>query len=121
MMRSRAFVISAVALCACASDRSITGPVPAPAPSASALTNGPFVIYCGRRASTQPPPYYVVDGRLHAPGTKEAVEGLNPADIEAIEILKGAAAAAVYGRGAVTGVIVITTRKASKSRAQPAS
>jgi TonB-linked SusC/RagA family outer membrane protein len=36
---------------------------------------------------------------------------LNPADIESIEILKGAAAGAVYGARAGQGVVLITTKK----------
>ena len=35
---------------------------------------------------------------------------LNPADIESVEILKGAAAAAIYGARAANGVILITTK-----------
>ncbi len=36
---------------------------------------------------------------------------LNPADIENVEILKGAAAAAIYGARAANGVILITTKR----------
>ena len=36
---------------------------------------------------------------------------LNPADIESVEILKGAAAAAIYGSRAGQGVVLITTKK----------
>jgi TonB-linked SusC/RagA family outer membrane protein len=36
---------------------------------------------------------------------------LNPDDIERIEILKGASAAAIYGTGANAGVVIITTKK----------
>ncbi len=36
---------------------------------------------------------------------------INPADIENIEVLKGAAASAIYGSQATNGVIVITTKK----------
>jgi TonB-linked SusC/RagA family outer membrane protein len=36
---------------------------------------------------------------------------LNPADIESVEILKGAAAAAIYGARAGAGVILITTKR----------
>ena len=35
---------------------------------------------------------------------------LNPADVESVEILKGAAAAAIYGQRASNGVILITTK-----------
>jgi TonB-linked SusC/RagA family outer membrane protein len=40
-----------------------------------------------------------------------AVAGLNPNDIETFDILKDAAAAALYGARAMNGVIVITTKK----------
>lgn len=40
-----------------------------------------------------------------------AVAGLNPNDIESFDILKDAAAAALYGARAMNGVIVITTKK----------
>lgn len=36
---------------------------------------------------------------------------LNPADIESVEILKGAAAAAIYGTRAGAGVVLITTKR----------
>lgn len=40
-----------------------------------------------------------------------AIAGLNPQDIERIDILKDAAATALYGTKAANGVIVITTKK----------
>jgi TonB-linked SusC/RagA family outer membrane protein len=40
----------------------------------------------------------------------------NPEDIESMSILKGAAAAALYGSDASNGAIVITTKKGSKGR-----
>lgn len=43
---------------------------------------------------------------------------LNPADIESVEILKGAAASAVYGARAANGVVLITTRKGGTGRTQ---
>lgn len=39
------------------------------------------------------------------------IADLNPADIERVEVLKGASAAAIYGSKATNGVIVITTRR----------
>ena len=39
------------------------------------------------------------------------IADLNPADIESIEILKGASAAAIYGGRASNGVVVITTKR----------
>lgn len=39
---------------------------------------------------------------------------INPDDVESMEVLKGANAAALYGADAANGVILITTKKASK-------
>ncbi|MFY0253905.1 SusC/RagA family TonB-linked outer membrane protein [Chitinophaga sp. 30R24] len=41
---------------------------------------------------------------------------INPEDIETLTILKGASASALYGSEATNGVVVITTKKGSKSR-----
>lgn len=41
---------------------------------------------------------------------RAALAGLNPSDIESIEVLKDASAA-IYGIGAADGVILITTKK----------
>jgi TonB-linked SusC/RagA family outer membrane protein len=43
--------------------------------------------------------------------TPNRAADLNPADIESIEILKGSAAAAIYGARAANGVILITTKR----------
>ncbi len=50
-------------------------------------------------------PLVIVDG---VPGTLESVA---PQDIESIDVLKDASAAAVYGSRAANGVILITTKK----------
>ncbi len=39
------------------------------------------------------------------------IADLNPNDVESIEVLKGASAAAIYGGKAASGVVVITTKK----------
>src|SRR5690606_5309573 len=43
-----------------------------------------------------------------------AAADINPDDIETINVLKGAAATALYGSRAANGVIMITTKKAKK-------
>lgn len=43
-----------------------------------------------------------------------AITGLNPQDIESINVLKDASATAVYGSRAANGVIVITTKRGKK-------
>ena len=45
-----------------------------------------------------------------------AAMDINPDDIESISILKGAAASALYGARASNGVILITTKKGTKSK-----
>ncbi|NIJ51742.1 SusC/RagA family TonB-linked outer membrane protein [Dyadobacter arcticus] len=45
-----------------------------------------------------------------------AVAGVNPNDIETFDILKDAAAAALYGARAMNGVIVITTKKGKNGK-----
>ena len=47
-----------------------------------------------------------------------AIQGINPQDIERIDVLKDAAATALYGSRASNGVIVVTTKK---GKAGPAS
>lgn len=46
------------------------------------------------------------------------VADLNPADIESIEILKGASAAAIYGQRASGGVVIITTKRGKGGKAE---
>jgi len=53
-------------------------------------------------------PLYIIDG-IAADGMKN----LNPADIESIEVLKDASAAAIYGSRAANGVVLVTTKKGS--------
>ncbi len=55
-------------------------------------------------------PFVLIDG---IQGTLDAV---NPLDIESISILKDAASAAIYGAQAANGVILVTTKKGSRSR-----
>ena len=58
-------------------------------------------------------PIYVVDGVIISgetgSNTSNAMAGINPADIESIEILKDASATAIYGAQA-NGVILITMK-----------
>jgi iron complex outermembrane receptor protein len=60
-------------------------------------------------------PLYVVDGiPLDAGGvggSRSPLNAINPADIEAISILKDASATAIYGSRAANGVVLITTKK----------
>ncbi|PYO14341.1 MAG: hypothetical protein DMD31_10135 [Gemmatimonadetes bacterium] len=60
-------------------------------------------------ASTQP--LYVVDGIPIQPGPNGSLTGLNPYDIESIQVLKDAADTAIYGMRGANGVIVIKTKR----------
>ena len=44
------------------------------------------------------------------------IADINPSDIESIEVLKGASAAAIYGAKASNGVIIITTKRGSAGK-----
>ncbi|MBP9882708.1 MAG: SusC/RagA family TonB-linked outer membrane protein [Chitinophagales bacterium] len=44
------------------------------------------------------------------------IADIDPGDIESIEILKGAAAAAIYGSTASSGVVIITTKRGKQSK-----
>ena len=52
-------------------------------------------------------PLYIVDGVI----INGNLSDLNPRDIENVEVLKGAAASAIYGSKASNGVILITTKR----------
>ncbi|WP_319504032.1 TonB-dependent receptor [Bacteroides graminisolvens] len=58
-------------------------------------------------------PLYVVDGM---PFNEEAVNTINPADIESISVLKDAASASLYGSRAANGVVMITTKKGKAAK-----
>lgn len=57
-------------------------------------------------------PLYVIDGTPVISGPAgRALDGINPADVERIDVLKDAGSAAIYGTRAANGVILITTRR----------
>jgi TonB-linked SusC/RagA family outer membrane protein len=60
-------------------------------------------------------PLYVIDGvQMRGGGTTNSsnpLSGLNPNDIEDIQILQGPSATAIYGSQATNGVILITTKR----------
>ena len=55
-------------------------------------------------------PLFILDGVAISGGASTAAD-INPNDIENITVLKGAAAAALYGQDAANGVIMITTKQ----------
>jgi TonB-linked SusC/RagA family outer membrane protein len=66
-------------------------------------------------------PLYVVDGVILQSGSlaqsgfggqeENALSGLNPQDIESMQVLKDAASTAIYGARAANGVVLITTKR----------
>ncbi len=58
-------------------------------------------------------PLYVIDGMI-----ADASPTINPNDIESIQILKDASAAAIYGSRAGNGVIIITTKRGAEGPAK---
>lgn len=70
-------------------------------------------------------PLYVIDGfPLEASsqnaagrfGAGSPLDNINPNDIESIEVLKDAAAAAIYGSRAANGVVLITTKRGKSGK-----
>ena len=57
-------------------------------------------------------PLYVIDGMTTQ---NQDLSSLNSGDIESMQILKDASAAAIYGAQAANGVILITTKKGTRS------
>lgn len=67
------------------------------------------VIIRGNNSLTQSSaPLYVIDG---FPTESSFAAALNPSDIESVDVLKDASAAAIYGARGANGVIVITTKR----------
>ncbi len=56
-------------------------------------------------------PLYILDGVPIVPGPGGALAGINPRDIEKIEVLKDAVSTAMYGSRGANGVIIIKTKK----------
>ncbi|HEX6536826.1 MAG TPA: SusC/RagA family TonB-linked outer membrane protein [Gemmatimonadaceae bacterium] len=69
------------------------------------------IVIRGQNGFGNPAPLYVVDGMYLTENPN-----LNPDDIESIEVLKDASAAAQYGAQASNGVIVIRTRRGHAGR-----
>jgi TonB-dependent SusC/RagA subfamily outer membrane receptor len=57
-------------------------------------------------------PLYVING---VSSRNSDLSTLNPNDIESLQVLKDASAAAIYGAQAANGVILITTKKGTKT------
>ena len=69
-------------------------------------TNDPLIIIDGLPVSNDP-----------INGMSDPLSSINPNDIESFSVLKDASATAIYGSRASNGVIVITTKKGTQTRA----
>ncbi len=77
--------------------------------TSAAPGSSPTIRVRGYSSNVASDPLYVVDGvRL------SDISGIDPNDIESMEILKDAASAAIYGAEAGNGVVLITTKKGKK-------
>lgn len=79
--------------------------------SSAAPGSSPTVRIRGINSNGSCDPLYVVDGRIASD-----IGGIDPNDIESMEVLKDAASAAIYGAAAGNGVILITTKKGKEGQ-----
>ena len=83
--------------------------------------NSKIIIRGNSTLGTNNQPIFVLDGVIMDNGTFSGTgrdfgndfKNLNPEDFESISVLKGSAAAALYGSRAINGVILITSKKGS--------
>ncbi len=93
----------------------LQGKVPGLNITASGDPNRPAAVILRGASSVNSPggPFYVIDG---VPGADIAT--VAPDDIASLDILKDAAATAIYGNRAANGVIMITTKRGRKGNIQ---
>ncbi len=97
----------------------------------SGISGGNFEIEIRGRNSlrtTGNSPLYIVDGmpqptqnmymiyNLTMAGGPSTLNGINPSDIESVEVLKDADATAIYGSRGANGVVLITTKKGKSDK-----
>jgi TonB-dependent SusC/RagA subfamily outer membrane receptor len=75
-----------------------------PGTAPAVILRGPTSLNAAGRGQE---PLYILDGVVLG----ASIQDINPADIESVEIVKGAAASTLYGSRAAAGVISITTRR----------
>lgn len=76
----------------------------------------PTIKIRGRRSiSASNDPLFVIDGIPQTSGTS-AITDINPQDIASMEILKDAAATAIYGSRGANGVVIITTKRGTSGK-----
>ncbi len=59
-------------------------------------------------------PLYVIDGIISTSG----LDGLNPGDIESLQVLKDASSTAIYGSRGANGVVLVNTRSGKEGKAR---
>lgn len=89
----------------------LQGKVPGLNITASGDPNKPAAVILRGASTINSPgaPFYVIDG---IPGAD--ITAVAPADIASIDVLKDAAATAIYGNRAASGVIMVTTKRGKK-------
>lgn len=75
-----------------------------PGTAPAVILRGPTSINASGRGQE---PLYIVDGVILG----SSIADINPSDIESVEVVKGAAAASLYGSRAAAGVVQITTKR----------
>ncbi|MET0243575.1 MAG: SusC/RagA family TonB-linked outer membrane protein [Flavitalea sp.] len=86
--------------------------------------NSKIVIRGNSTLGTNNQPIFVIDGVIMDNGTFGGTgrdfgndfKNLNPEDFASVSVLKGSAAAALYGSRAINGVVLITTKKGSSGK-----
>jgi iron complex outermembrane receptor protein len=93
----------------------LQGKVPGLNITASGDPNRPAAVILRGASTINSPggPFYVIDG---IPGADIAT--IAPDDIASIDVLKDAAATAIYGNRAANGVIIVTTKRGKKGQMQ---
>ncbi|MES3033166.1 MAG: SusC/RagA family TonB-linked outer membrane protein [Gemmatimonadota bacterium] len=83
-------------------------------PTSINLSNDPLLVIDGLVSTNNTNNFSVGVGGA----TTSRLDDINPQDIEDIQVLKGAAATALYGTGAANGVIQITTKRGKAGKAR---
>ena len=93
----------------------LQGKVPGLNITASGDPNKPAAVILRGASTVNSPgaPFYVIDG---IPGAD--ITAVAPADIASVDVLKDAAATAIYGNRAASGVIMVTTKRGKKGQSQ---
>ena len=91
----------------------LQGKVPGLNITASGDPNKPASVILRGASTVNSPgaPFYVIDG---IPGAD--ITAIAPADIASVDVLKDAAATAIYGNRAASGVIMVTTKRGKKGQ-----